>query len=79
VPGKEPGVGAHRGGGEMVWWRGDLGATGVSSGGSSDGCRRSSEVRLWLCDCLGQVGRRERGGSSHLGEGTVLVAWPNSR
>jgi hypothetical protein len=49
VPGKEPGVGDHGGGGATVgWWR-DLSATGVNGGGSSNGCRRCSEVRLWLC------------------------------
>jgi hypothetical protein len=51
--GKEPRVGAHRGGGVMVGWY--LGMTAVSGGGSSDGCRRCSEVRLWLCKSEGQV------------------------
>jgi hypothetical protein len=50
VPGKEPWVGAHRGGGMTVGWQRDLGASVVGDGGSPDGGRRCPKVRLWLCE-----------------------------
>jgi hypothetical protein len=55
MPHKEPRVGAHRGGGTTVGWQRDLGATTVGSEGSSDGCRRCSEVRLRLYESEGEV------------------------
>jgi hypothetical protein len=55
VPGKEPRVGAHRGGGTTVGWRRDLSAMAVGGGGSSDGCWHCSEGRLWLCESEGEV------------------------
>jgi hypothetical protein len=78
MSGKEPRVGAHRGGGAMVgWWR-DLGVTAVDGGGSyADGSARVREMRG--PSSIEEVGRRERGGGSHLGEGTTSVVWPNSR
>jgi hypothetical protein len=77
APGKEPRAGAHRG--------------GACDGGVSDGearrvadvarrhsCR-SARVRVRLGPSpIRERGRRECGGGSHLGEGTVSVAWPNS-
>jgi hypothetical protein len=55
VPGKEPGVGAHQGGGVMVGWRRDHGAMVVGGGGSLDGCQRCSKVHLRLYESEGEV------------------------
>jgi hypothetical protein len=55
VLGKEPRVGAHRGGGTTVAWRRDFGATAVGGGVSPNGARHCPEERLRLCDSEGEV------------------------
>jgi hypothetical protein len=55
MPGKETRAGAHRGGGTMVGWQREFGATAVDGGECPD-CGRCCPKELpWLCKSEGEV------------------------